>query len=253
MVYKLKLIWFIFISLVFISNEAKGTNDLNYYVGKSYVDSFYKKEDEWQLKIVKYNASKETKAYNFQSNNENLPSILIVGDSISEGYTSHIQDKLEGKYNIYRVPNNIRGTAYALYDLKELIGESKFDLIIFNMGLHDFSPVGNDIRTYPEDYKINLDRIVRKILAPRTKKLLYVLTTHVPKGNPRKENTEIKYNNIAIELMNGFNIEIVDTIYILKDYENLRISTSDVHYTSSAYSILSEEIVNKILKIMESN
>src|SRR5262245_19998634 len=63
-----------------------------------------------------------------------LPRVLLIGDSISMGYTLPVRRKLAGKYNVHRPPANCGNTARGLKQLDEWIGEGKWDVIHFNFG-----------------------------------------------------------------------------------------------------------------------
>src|SRR5437868_5791358 len=43
-----------------------------------------------------------------------LPNVLLIGMSTSIGYTPAVRVQLEGKYNVYHVPDNARTTTYSL-------------------------------------------------------------------------------------------------------------------------------------------
>ena len=46
-----------------------------------------------------------------------LPRVLIIGDSISIGYTKPVQEILAGKANVHRIPGNGGGTDEGLANL----------------------------------------------------------------------------------------------------------------------------------------
>lgn len=66
-----------------------------------------------------------------------LPRVLLIGDSISIGYTLRVRELLNGKANVHRVPANAAATAYGLEKLDAWPGTGKWDVIHFNFGLHD--------------------------------------------------------------------------------------------------------------------
>lgn len=73
------------------------------------------------------------------------PRVLILGDSISIGYTPHLRTLLEAEAVVVRPtdsrgrPENCAGTAHALRHLDRwlALGGGRFDVIHFNFGLHD--------------------------------------------------------------------------------------------------------------------
>src|SRR4051794_19609114 len=66
-----------------------------------------------------------------------LPRVLIIGDSISIGYTGPTQKLLAGKANVQRIPENGGPTSNGVAKIKQWLGEEKWDVIHFNWGLHD--------------------------------------------------------------------------------------------------------------------
>src|SRR5439155_26509505 len=66
-----------------------------------------------------------------------LPRILLIGDSISIGYTEPVREALKDKANIHRIPVNGATTAFGVKNLDEWLGTAQWDAIHFNFGLHD--------------------------------------------------------------------------------------------------------------------
>ncbi len=66
-----------------------------------------------------------------------LPRVLIIGNSISIGYTPFVCEALEGKMKIHRIPENGSHTWTGLEKLDEWLGDKPWDVIHFNWGLHD--------------------------------------------------------------------------------------------------------------------
>ncbi len=71
-----------------------------------------------------------------------LPRILVIGDSISIGYTLPTRALLKGKANLHRIPTNGGPTTKGLAEIDKWLGKSKWDLIHFNWGLHDLKYMG---------------------------------------------------------------------------------------------------------------
>src|SRR5436190_2584885 len=66
-----------------------------------------------------------------------LPRVLLIGDSISMGYTIPVRKALKGKANIHRILTNGSSTVTGLANLDEWLGKGKWDVIHLNWGLHD--------------------------------------------------------------------------------------------------------------------
>jgi len=66
-----------------------------------------------------------------------LPEVLIIGDSISIGYTPFVKQMLGGIAGVYHNPGNGRYTGYGLEKIEEWLGDESWDVIHFNRGLWD--------------------------------------------------------------------------------------------------------------------
>ena len=71
-----------------------------------------------------------------------LPRVLLIGDSISIGYTLPTREFLKGKANLHRIPTNGGPTSKALASIEAWLGTGKWDVIHFNWGLHDLKYMG---------------------------------------------------------------------------------------------------------------
>ena len=60
-----------------------------------------------------------------------LPHVLIIGDSISIGYTLPTRELLKGKVNLHRIPTNGGPTVKGLSEIEKWLGNRKWDLIHF--------------------------------------------------------------------------------------------------------------------------
>src|ERR1043166_9555827 len=66
-----------------------------------------------------------------------LPRVLIIGDSISMGYTWEVRKLLAGKANVQHPNVNCWSTAFGLDHIDQWLGKKHWDVIYFNFGLHD--------------------------------------------------------------------------------------------------------------------
>ncbi len=71
-----------------------------------------------------------------------LPRVLLIGDSISIGYTLPTRESLKDKVNLHRIPTNGGPTTKGLANIEAWIGKGKWDVIHFNWGLHDLKYMG---------------------------------------------------------------------------------------------------------------
>ena len=78
-----------------------------------------------------------------------LPRVLLIGDSISIDYTLPVRERLAGKANVYRIPENGGCTTNGLAKLNVWLGTQRWDVIHFNWGLHDLKLMDNGQQQVP--------------------------------------------------------------------------------------------------------
>jgi hypothetical protein len=144
----------------------------------------------------------QSSAWDFVKDDPKLPRILLIGDSVSRGYTQPTRKALAGKANVHRAPANCGPTASGLKNLDAWLGEGKWDVIHFNFGIHDrATPVA--------DYLKRLEEIVLR-LEKTGAKLIWASTTPIP-DNPAQKQTAasiVARNAVAREVMQRRRIAI---------------------------------------------
>ncbi len=187
-----------------------------------------------------------------------LPRVLLIGDSISIGYTLPARALLKGKVNLHRIPTNGGPTTRGLASLEEWLGQGKWDVIHFNWGLHDLkymNPKGGlDLagkqQVPPDPYDKNLRELVRRLRASGAR-LIWASTTPVPAGAAgRIRGDAAKYNAIARKIMAESGVAINDLYAFalprLKDIQQPR----NVHFSPAGSKALAEQVAAAILKAL---
>lgn len=82
-----------------------------------------------------YTDAQYSSAFTNPIDNPNLPNILLIGDSISIGYTIEVRKLLKQKADVFRIPTNGRHSAFGLNNIDKWLGNRKWDVIHFNWGL----------------------------------------------------------------------------------------------------------------------
>ena len=178
-----------------------------------------------------------------------LPRVLLIGDSISIGYTLAVRDLLKGKANVHRIPTNGGPTTNGLSRLKRWLGDGKWDVIHFNWGLHDLKvmPDGNR-QVSPEAYEKNLRELVTQLKATGAK-LIWASTTPVPEGklNPPRSNVDVQaYNRLAAAIMAEHRVAMDD----LYEFARPRLAEiqrpANVHFTAAGSKLLASQVAASI-------
>lgn len=173
-----------------------------------------------------------------------LPRVLLIGDSISIGYTLPVRALLKDKANVHRILTNGAATKDGLAKLKTWLGESKWDVIHFNWGLHDIKFVEEKQNVPIADYEKNLRELVTQLKATNAK-LIWCSTTPVPdaKQNPvRKTADVIEYNAVAKKIMDENGV-VIDDLYAfaLPQIEKIQLK-ANVHFTPKGSDDLAKQV-----------
>jgi len=178
-----------------------------------------------------------------------LPRVLLIGDSISIGYTLPVRQELTGKANVHRIPTNGGPTKSGIVNIAKWLGESKWDVIHFNFGLHDLRHMEDGKRQVePADYEANLRSLVTD-LKKTGAKLIFGTTTPVPEGKLTPQRTfgdVATYNDIALKVMKENGVAIDDlNAAVTPEIAKLQ-NPNDVHYNPEGYSVLGKAVVKSI-------
>ncbi len=180
-----------------------------------------------------------------------LPRVLLIGDSISIGYTIPVQEALKGEANVHRVPTNCGPTIRGLEQLDQWLGKDKWDLIHFNWGLHDLRCDTGDRQVPIDQYEKNLDKLVARLKGTGAK-LVWCSTTPVPEGAARRVPEDVSvYNAVAKRIMATHGVPIND-LYTFALPRLAEIQRSkDVHYTPDGSKVLGAEVARVIVETLK--
>ena len=196
---------------------------------------------------------------------EEQPKVLLIGDSISIGYLPFVQELMDGKASVDRIPlkpngkaENCQGTTNGIANIDRWLGDTKWDVIHFNFGLHYIKYIKADSGKNSNDpndphqadlkqYKKNLSEIVEKLKATGAK-LIFATTTPYPKGTKplRDFGDDIKYNKVAKKIMKKNGIPVNDLhAFVLPRMEQLQRPVN-VHFTEVGSKALAEQVAQSI-------
>ena len=195
-----------------------------------------------------------------------LPRVLIIGDSISIGYTKPVQKLLEGKAEVVRPAENCQHTGHGLSKIKAWLGNGKWDVIHFNWGIWDTHMLdakggivrdeGNakgplHIRYTPEQYRENLESLVKTMEATGAKLVWASTTPIMSRGGERFEDIKVR-NAIAAEIMKAHNIPIDDLYEPALRHAGQWQGGDKVHFTAAGSEELAKLVSASIEKALES-
>ena len=190
-----------------------------------------------------------------------LPRVLLIGDSISIGYTLAVREELKGKANVHRPPTNCGPTTTGVNQMDKWLGDGKWDVIHFNFGLHDLKYVDDQGKNAPPDkghvqvsegdYQKNLETLVARMKKTGAK-LIFATTTPVPEGaQARIKGDERKYNEIAAAVMKKNGVAIDDLhAFALPKLAEIQLP-ANVHFKPEGSKELAKQVADEILKALD--
>jgi acyl-CoA thioesterase-1 len=180
-----------------------------------------------------------------------LPRVLIIGDSISIGYTIPLRTLLAGKANVHRITTNGGPTSNGVANIDKWLGDQKWDLIHFNFGLHDLKIMDTGKHQVPiEDYEKNLETLVARMQKTGAK-LIWATTTPVPEGklNPPRDPADVlKFNEVALAVMQRRRVAVNDLYTaMLPNVATMQLPVN-VHFKPEGYEFLATRCASAIRK-----
>ena len=193
------------------------------------------------------------------------PNILIVGDSISIGYTPFVKERLAEKANVFHNEGNAQHTGTGLQKIAEWVGNEDWQIVQFNWGLWDLAHRHPDATVYGnrdkingkvtftvDEYASNLDSLVTTLKTLTDAKLIFVTTSYVPEGEAgRFVEDAVRYNAAAKKIMEKHGVLVNDIYERSKEiHSKHNRASNDVHYTEAGSEKLGELIADFLEKEM---
>jgi len=184
-----------------------------------------------------------------------LPRVLLIGDSVSIGYTLRVRAALRGRANVHRVPTNAGPSSKGVAEIDRWLGDGKWDVIHFNFGLHDVRLLKPDEINVPRDrYEANLRAIVTRLQRTGATLIWATTTPAPPKPRagqyPRNPDDIAAYNAIAARTMAEHGVRINDLhAAVLPRIRELQ-PEDDVHFNSQGSDVLGAQVAAAIAAVL---
>ena len=195
------------------------------------------------------------------------PTCLVLGDSVSIGYTPHLVAMLNDSCFVQHSPWSSDGgacsTSYALSCIDVFTSTAQLypikpNVYLFNFGLHDYNL---NSAAFFDEYVSELTKIRDRLLQSGAK-VLWATTTPVPYSSDINDVVNILNEKALSEVMNPAQIPSVDLYQAVIDrcgpspFWNCPISLNrpgkpNVHYNSDGYQYLASVISPAIKKLLE--
>ena len=190
------------------------------------------------------------------------PNILILGDSISIGYTPPLTRLLGDRAVVVHNPGNAAHARNGAEKIDEWIGTTKWDVIHFNHGLHDLKYVtdqGSNATGRAEghrqvdlpEYAACLETMVLRMKQTGAK-LIYATTTPFPEGTkPVRIPADCAlYNEAALAVMKKHGVAINDLCAYAAPHLAEWQRPVNVHFLDEGSNQLAMEVARQIWKAL---
>ena len=161
-----------------------------------------------------------------------LPRVLLIGDSIANGYLEPVRKALEGKANIdaWITPTSQADKRLG-ETLKAILSQHDYAVVHFNLGLHGWQK-----GRIPEGQFEPLTRLMVQNLrksAPKAKLIWATITPVTTKGQPEKLNPDIQptidaHNAMALKVMKEEGVTINDLSSLM--LQHLPLAAGDMFH-----------------------
>lgn len=180
-----------------------------------------------------------------------LPRVLLIGDSITMGYTQPLRELLAKKANVQHPTENCGPSRRIVEHLDLYLGKKPWDVIQLNCGIHDLTylneagkvtgpKAGGKPQVPLDEYRANLEKIVAR-LKKTGAALIWCTTT--PMNHPdvyRLPEDVDRYNAVAKEVMEKNGVRINDLNGRVHAFKKPMWTPEGVHYTPEGYRELAQ-------------
>ncbi len=180
------------------------------------------------------------------ANASDRPRVLLIGDSIARGYGPEVERRLQGRAYLARLATSKGlGDPALLAEVALVLGQSRFDVVHFNNGLHGFG--------YSEDeYRAAFPALLEAIRkGARDAKLIWATTTPIRdrdqprRFDPRTDRVRAR-NAIAAKIVAAGKIPVDDLFGLSEGHPEYQ-APDGIHFNEKGTSAQAEQVVRSIL------
>ena len=191
-----------------------------------------------------------------------LPNVLIIGDSISIGYTTAVAERLKGKANVSRPQANCGPSARGVANIESWIGGKQWDVIHFNFGIWDthylhngqlvrgrdrskYKPEDLKRRNTTEGYIENLGKII-EVMKTTGAELVWASTTPYVSCGEDTKLLVVTNNEAAKALMDKEGVTVNDLYTLALPHLQEWQSEDGCHFTLQGYGELAKHVASSV-------
>lgn len=209
---------------------------------------------------------------------DGLPRVLIIGDSISIGYTPVVQRELERVAEVIHAPGNNAYSAFGVANARDWVGSDGWDVIYFNHGIWDVqllegnhlvrAPTGREPRigapftnhatlyftrwqrrATPEEYLRNIEDLLN-ILEPAAASVIFATTTPWTTYGVETEVLIQQNNASARALMNRRGVLVHDLHALARKNLSRWHSADGLHFNEQGNEGLGSAVAATIARVL---
>lgn len=181
------------------------------------------------------------------------PRVLLVGDSILNGYRNRVIKALVGKVYIDAWVNPYHQSEHLNRLLAQVLEHGTYDVVHFNMGLHGWQEGRIQPGTFEPLTEAYVEVIRQKL--PNAKIIWASSTPVTMQGKPTELEPDINpvivdHNRMAAKVMTEMDVPVSDFYALLMD--KLELARGDrFHWTAPAYEILAQAVAESVLRELD--
>ena len=178
-------------------------------------------------------------AYWYNANDNKLPRVLLLGDSICNGYQTGVRDELAGvAYVSFWATSKCTTDRSYLKQLRFVLEEYDYSVIHFNNGLHS-------LNTDRKDWEAGL-RNALKLIKEKGKGAKVIWATSTPLKDPALTAKAKELNVIAARVMQEEGIPVNDLFALMDPLDRNKLWTDTYHYTADGKKLQSHQVAEAI-------
>lgn len=181
-----------------------------------------------------------------------FPSVLLIGDSITQTYAPAVVEALREIAHVELIPDNGGDSANVLAHVADWLGDGAWDVVHFNCGLHDlrFDPERDTYQAALEEYEANVREVVAWLQRETSTRLVWATITPVVeewhnagKGFCRFNRDVEAYNAAALRVVRAAGVEVDDLhAFVVERGVRETVCPDGVHMTEDGSRALGHEV-----------
>ncbi len=186
-----------------------------------------------------------------------LPKVVLIGDSIRLGYAPFVAKLLAGKASVISPAPNGEDSSNVLRNLDEWVVREQPDVVHINAGLHDLKLKNETYQVPLAEYEKNLNTILARLEKETKAKVIFATTTPIvdalhaqrKAGFDRRETDVQRYNRAAVTIMKASRVPVTDLHeVVVRAGKDTLIGGDGTHYTPEGYQVLAAAVADSIIR-----